>query len=439
MDKIPPHSIEAEQAVLGAMLLSADAAHEAVALLQPGDFYNVKHRTVFEAIAALTAENTPVDLVSVAERLRAGGHLDNIGGAAYITALANAVPTAANVEHYAKIVREKAILRRVIAAAGNVIERAYAGDMQALDMAQEAFLGLEPPGAVDEVPTMHELLLEVYNVLEERAQKRSAVTGLSTGYSDLDNMTSGLQPGELMIVGGRPSMGKSALARNIAENAARAGAQVLVFSLEDTARNVVQRSLSRFSGVSNWDMRRGAIEAVESQQIAKAAEVLRRMPMRVCDRAGLTVADIRRICRKHSRQSGLGLVVVDYIQLLRPVRDANNRHLEVSESAQGLRALAKELNVPVLTVAQLSRSVEARNDKRPQMSDLKESGDLEQVADTILLLYRDEYYHPESSKRGIAEVLVVKNKNGPTGVCELAWDAETVTFRSLAKEEPPGR
>jgi len=427
--RVPPYSLDAEQAALGSALLMREAAETMMELLIETDFYYDKHRAIYRAVAEMTAASTPVDLVTITTYLSERGQLADIGGATYISTLANSVPTAANVEYYAKIVAEKARLRRVIEVATRAAEAAYDGNQEATEILQSGAWDLDTRDAM-EVLSYKDVMSDTFDVLEARYTHKGAMTGVPTGFLDLDDMTSGLQPGELAILGARPSMGKSALARCIAENAARAGKPVLFVMLEDTAVNLGQRALSGNASVRLKDLRRGLINDHEWSSVSRAMGRLCTLPIHVLGRVGTTTANVRAAARKLQREQGLGLIIVDYLQLMKPLRDRENRYLEVSETSRQLKGIAQEFRVPVLALAQLSRAVEMRNDKRPQLSDLRESGDIEQDADLVMFLYRDSYYN-EAADPTEAEILIEKQRNGPTGRVYVRFDPNFVTFQNL--------
>ena len=434
MDRVPPYSLEAEQALIGAMLLDKEAIETANELVTETDFYHDTHRTLFTTVTSLATANVSADLITVTERLKQDGVLERIGGAAYISTLANSVPSTANAEHYANIVAEKARLRRVIRVAQEAASLAYEGDIDAVDKLQSGAMDIEAQNNRVEPISYAEVYNRTIDLIEERQRNKNPVTGISTGFMDLDLATSGLQPGELIIVAGRPSMGKSALAQCFGENAAKRKREVLMVILEDTPVNLMQRAIAREARLDLMRLRNGQLGDREIERVADTITVLPQLSMHFLDCSWTTVSTIRTAARRLKRGRGCDLVVVDYLQMIQPGRQRENHNLEIADISQGLKGLAKELEIPVIAVAQLSRGPEARQNKRPMLSDLRESGKIEQDADVVMMLYRDDYYYPDSDRQGITEVIIAKQRNGPVGTVELRWDSRLITFANLARE-----
>jgi replicative DNA helicase len=423
--RLPPQSLEAEESVLGGVLLDNTALDRVLEILRPDDFYREAHRRIFRAMVVLSERNEPVDLVTLAETLRQRGELQDVGGAAYLAELAERVPTAANVAHYARIVREKAILRSLIATATEIATRGYEDTRDVkdlLDRAEQSIFQISEREVKPAFVRIDALMNETFKVVERLHQQKQAVTGVTSGFADLDRLTAGLQPSDLVIIAGRPSMGKTAFALNIAANAAlRAGTGIAVFSLEMSKEQLALRMLG---------------------ELAQAAHVLISTPIYIDDTPAITVLELRAKARRLWRDPAakLGLVIVDYLQLMRSSETKDSREQEISEISRSLKALAKELQVPVIALSQLNRQVENRSPPKPRLSDLRESGAIEQDADVIMFIYREEVYVEETDKRGIAEVIVAKQRNGPIGSVELAFLREYTRFenRELVPEEVLG-
>jgi replicative DNA helicase len=443
--KVPPHSLEAEQSVLGGLLLDNTAVDKIADLVFAADFYNDAHRSIFEAISALTGDNKPADVVTVSEALRSLKKLDYVGGLAYLGALVENVPTAANIRRYAEIVRERAILRRLASAGGEIAETAYnplgRSVREILDQAETKVFEIAEHGARGEhgfqdlSPVLHQVI-ERIELLYSRENK-SDVTGVPTGFTDLDRMTSGLQEGDLIVVAGRPSMGKTALALNMAEHIALSfKLPVAIFSMEMGATQLAMRLLGSVGRLDQHKLRTGQISQDDWMRLSEALGRLSDAKMHIDETPALNALELRARARRLARQYGgkLGAIVVDYLQLMQAVAQGENRATEISEISRSLKALAKELKVPVLALSQLNRSVEQRPDKRPMMADLRESGAIEQDADVIFFIYRDEVYNPDSPSKGVAEIIIGKQRNGPIGKVELRFFGEFTRFDNLATE-----
>ncbi|MEZ0331606.1 MAG: replicative DNA helicase [Methylophilaceae bacterium] len=442
--KLPPHSVEAEQSVLGGLLLENEALDKVADILSPSNFYRHDHRLIFEHIAKLIERNRPADIVTVAESLENAAELSAVGGIAYLGALAQNTPTAANIRRYAEIVHERAVMRKLVEVGSDIAESAYSPQgrdaQQLLDEAEAKIFQIAEGGkrATDGFIDIKVLLPQVADRIDQLFQRDnpSDVTGVSTGYTDLDSKTSGFQPGDLIIVAGRPSMGKTAFSLNIAENVALdSGLPVAVFSMEMAATQLAMRMIGSVGRLDQHRMRTGRLEDEDWIKLTTALGRLNEAPIFIDEGAGLSSFDVRARARRLHRQCGkLGLIVVDYLQLMSAPsgRQGENRATEISEISRSLKALAKELDVPVVALSQLNRSVEQRPDKRPVMSDLRESGAIEQDADLILFIYRDQVYNPDSEDKGTAEIIIAKQRNGPIGMVRLSFLGEHTRFENYA-------
>lgn len=435
--KVPPYNIEAEQSVLGSMLLSKEAIYVAVERLKSEDFYKEAHRKLFECIVELHENREPVDLITVTESLRNKKILEEVGGVTYLTTLTEIVPTPSNIAEYCKIVEEKALLRKLIEAASNILSSAYEPKEdveEILDEAERKIFNIVQKRRVENFYHVKDLLLSTFERIEKLYHTKGGITGVPTGFPDLDSMTSGLQPSDLIIVAARPSMGKTAFALNIAQNAAiRYKIPVAIFSLEMSKEQVVQRMLCAESNVDSHKLRTGKLEEEDWPRLARAMGPLSEAPIYIDDTPGITSLEIRAKARRLKAEKGLGLVVIDYLQLISSKGQSETRQQEISEISRSLKAMARELNVPVLALSQLSRAPDARADHRPVLSDLRESGSLEQDSDLVAFLYRENYYNPDTDKKNIVEVIIAKQRNGPTGKVELLWLSQYTKFVSVEK------
>ncbi|MGH9282228.1 MAG: replicative DNA helicase, partial [Acidimicrobiales bacterium] len=420
-----PHDLHAEESLLGAMLLNRDAIAEAVQACGSDDFYKPAHGHLFDAVTSLYARGEPADAVTVADELRRAGLLDQVGGPPVLVSLQANTPAIGNAPRYARIVEEHALLRRLIGVAGEIAELGYSVPEDvgaAVDQAESMVFKVGQRRVADTMAPLRDLLEQSLDHLEALYERGESITGVPTGYTDLDERLAGLQPSNLVIVGARPSMGKTSFALGMVAHAAMsAGTPVLLFSLEMSSQEITQRLLCAEARVDATRMRNGRLLETDWPKISHAIGRLGEAPIYVDDNPNLTIMDIRAKARRLKSREGLGLVVVDYIQLMTGRTSAENRQVEVSELSRGLKILARELQVPVVALSQLSRNLESRADKRPMLADLRESGSLEQDADVVMFLYRDEVYNAESSDRGTAEVIVSKHRNGPTGICQLAF------------------
>ncbi len=436
--RVPPHNIDAEESVLGALLLSRDAIGAVSELgLEPQDFYKPAHRLIFDAIKALYSSGSPADTVTVAEELRRAGFLAEIGGAEGLHELQNATPAISSAGHYAKIVQETALLRQLIYAASDIAELAYSEPddvMKALDQAESKIFNVAEQRVTDSTRTLEELLAAEFDRIEEASLHKDKITGVATGYTDLDELLSGLQPSALYIVGARPAMGKTAFGLGLAAHVAQHSTKpVLVFSLEMGHSELTQRILSSEARVDSTKIRTGNLAEADWQKIGKAIGRLE-VPLFLDDNPRVTVTEIRAKARRiKAKFGGIGLIVIDYLQLMGGNGTSENRQLEVSEISRNLKILARELEVPVVALSQLSRGLEARSDKRPMLSDLRESGSLEQDADVVMFLYRDEVYNADSPDKGSAEVIVAKHRSGPIGTKRLVFIGQYTRFDNAAR------
>ncbi len=443
--RTPPHSIEAEQSVLGALILDNNAIDKVADVLKAEDFYNEGHRLVYEHINRLAADNHPADAVTLSESLRAIGKLEYVGGLAYIGAIANAVPTAANVRRYAEIVRDRSVMRRLAGVATDIAEAAInpmgKSAEQLLDEAEGKIFQIAESGDRSKANfvSLSDLTAQAIDRVEElyRRDNPSDVTGIATGYADLDRMTAGLQRGDLVIVAGRPSMGKTAFSLNIGEHVAlRLKQPVAVFSMEMGALQLAMRLIGSVGKLDQHVLRTGRLTDGDWNKFTDALSQLDSSPMFIDETAGLNPYELRARARRLARQvGGLGLIIVDYIQLMSSTSSGENRATEVSEISRSLKSLAKELQVPVIALSQLNRSLEQRPNKRPVMSDLRESGAIEQDADVIFFIYRDEVYNQDSPAKGVAEIIIGKQRNGPIGTVNLTFRGEFTRFENYAASE----
>lgn len=438
IQRIPPHSIEAEQSVLGSMLLDKEAVAAAAESLRGEDFYNENHKEIFEAMLDIYDRGRPVDLVTVVECLRQRGSLESVGGSIYISDLSMSVPSTANIRYYIRIVEEKAVLRRLIQASGDIIKESYDASEDIdiiIDHAEKKIFEISQKRDSQSIEPLKTILLETYSKIEEMTKNKGKIIGVPTGFTDFDKRTSGLNPSDFILVAARPSMGKSSFAVNMAQYAAiNHNVPVAIFSLEMSKEQLVQRMLSSEANIELQKIRTGDLSEDDWIKLVHAAGPLSKAPIYIDDTPGVSVMEIRSKARRIKLEHGLGLIVIDYLQLMSGRGRAENRQQEISEISRSLKALARELNVPVVTLSQLSRAPEARADHRPMLSDLRESGAIEQDADVVIFLYRDEYYNPDSEKKNIAEAIIAKQRNGPTGTVELVWLGQFTRFANLMRQ-----
>jgi len=438
--RMQPHSLEAERSVIGGLLLSAEGWDAIAELVTASDFYRPEHRAIFRQIALLVDRGEPIDVVTVADRLLATGELDAAGGHQYLAELAEQTPTAANIRAYATAVHERAVLRKLILAAQDIADTGFHPDGRSaeelLDEAERRIMQIGEDGPKTGGPrTMEPLLTGALERIEELFNSGGDITGLTTGFLDLDGMTSGLQPSDLVIVAGRPSMGKTSFAMNLVENAALASDQpILVFSMEMPAESLVIRMLSSLGRIDQGRVRTGKLEQDDWPKLSSAMNKLKDTRIMIDDTPALTPTELRSRARRVAREHGqLGMIMVDYLQLMRVAGSSEGRTAEISEISRSLKAIAKEFRCPMVALSQLNRSLEARPNKRPVNSDLRESGAIEQDADVIMFIYRDEVYHEDSLDRGVAEIIIGKQRNGPIGTCKLAFQGEYTRFDNLSQ------
>lgn len=438
LERVPPQNIDAEQSVLGAMLLDRDAIFRVMEFLKPEDFYRESHRLLYQVILELSEDGKPVDLITVTDLLKDKGELEKIGGITYVATLANLVPTAANAEYYARIVEEKALTRSLISLSTRIASRGYENTASAeelLDEAEKSILDLGQRRSSAAFIPVKDILVDTFESLENIYNNRGKVTGVPSGFLELDRLTNGFQKGDLIILAARPSMGKTAMATLVGQHAAvKHQVPVGIFSLEMSKEQLVQRMLCCEAMVDAHKVRTGNLSDEDWGKLSEAARYLSRAPIYLDDTGAATVREMKSKARRLKAERGLGLIVIDYLQLMSGGKRIENRQQEIAEISRNLKGLAKELEVPVLALSQLSRAVESRTDKRPMMSDLRESGSIEQDADVIMFIYRDEYYNQESEKKGIAEVIIAKQRNGPVGTVELGFFKEFTKFVNLAKQ-----
>jgi len=435
LERMPPQNIEAEMAVLGSMLIEENAIADAIEFLDSHAFYNDAHRKIFECILSLYGDGKAVDLVTLIEELKRTKDLEKIGGATYITSLTTVVPTAANIKHYALIVKEKSILRNLISTSTNIITESYDahGDIEKiLDRAERSIFEISSNKVDTNFAPIKEIIKDSIETIDMLYQRKAHVTGVGTGFHDLDSLTAGLHPSDLIIFAGRPSMGKSALVTSIAEHVGLVEKKpLLIFSLEMSKEQLVQRMLCSHARVNAHSVRTGFLSQSDWPRLTNAAGKLSEASIFIDDSAGLSVLELRAKARRLKSQHDIQLIVVDYLQLMQGPAGSENRQQEISEISRSLKALARELNVPLIAVSQLSRAVETRQDHRPQLSDLRESGAIEQDADLVGLLLREEYYNPTEENRGIAELIIAKQRNGPIGTVKLTFLKDYARFDNL--------
>jgi replicative DNA helicase len=438
LGKVPPHNSEAEQTVLGAALIDHVAVEKTVDLLNNEDFYFEANREIFDSIKQVHSQNIPVDALTVSEELKKRGKIEYVGGFEYLARLTENIITSKNVEAYCNIIKEKSTLRKLISASSEIIEKGYkeSDDVQKIiELAESRIFSISQNRGVNSFSQIKDVLMSVFNQLEERAMNKGSLTGITTGYDDLDRMTSGLQRSDLILLAARPSMGKTALALNIAMNAVKSGASVALFSLEMSKEQYVQRIISMESMVESTKLRSGNLDDDDWSRLISVMSTISNYNVFIDDTASVSLFEVMSKCRRLKIEQGLDMVIVDYLQLMTDGgRSGDNRQQEISNISRGLKAMARELDCPVVALSQLSRAPELRNDHRPIMSDLRESGAIEQDADVVMMLYRDEYYlKEESEKKGITDVIITKQRNGPVGTVELAWIGQYTKFGNIQK------
>jgi replicative DNA helicase len=438
--KIPPQNIDAEVSLLGSVLIEDEVITSIADKILPGDFYDKRHGTIYAAMVKLYEKHQPVDLLTLSNALKDNDELEDVGGSSYLTELTNAVPTAAHAEHYADIVAEKSMRRKLIKASEDIVNLSF-GDgassvQEILEQAEKRLFAVSQQTTKQDLVSIEQILADGFDRLDELHKNKGRLRGVRTGWKDLDNMTAGLQRSDLIILAARPAMGKTTLVGNLIQNVATHEKQaVLFFSLEMSKDQLVDRMLASESGVDAWNIRTGNLTDDDFEKLGAAMGSLSEAPIYIDDTPGITVLEMRTKARREAQKHPLGLIVIDYLQLMSGSRGGGdfNRVQEVSEISRGLKLIARELNVPVIALSQLSRSVESRSPQIPQLSDLRESGSIEQDADIVAFLYREDYYNPETDRQHIADLILAKHRNGPTGRIELYFHPEKLKFLSLDK------
>lgn len=437
---IPPQNTDAEASLLGALLIDSDSIVKVADMVAINDFYDSKNQRIYEAISQLYEKHSPIDVLTLSDQLKATGFLDYVGGASYLTQLTNYVPTAAHIEQYAGIVAQKAMRRRLIKASQDIVSLGYdeARDLQELiEQAETSLFQVSQQHVKQDVTSLETILAESFDRLDELHKDKGKLRGVPTGYRDLDSILAGLQRSDLFVLAARPSMGKTALALNIAHNVAVEAKQpVLVFSLEMSKEQLVDRMLAMESGVDAWALRTGNLTDADFEKIGHAMGSLSESQIFIDDSPGITVSELRTKARREAHLRPIGLIIVDYLQLMSGSRTSSdgNRVQEISEISRGLKGIARELNVPLMALSQLSRSVESRSPQIPQLQDLRESGAIEQDADVVAFIYREDYYNPETQRKNVTDIFIRKHRNGPIGAAELYFDRDKQRFRSLDKK-----
>lgn len=435
--RIPPHSIEAEQSVLGSIIMDHEAAVVASEILRPSDFYRPDHKEIFSAMMELYTANTPIDLITLQEKLVQKGVLEQVGGLSYLTELATVVPTSAHIKQYSKIVEEKAVLRRLLKTSNEIATKTYDGeDVQGImAFAEKQIFDIVQNRRTDDFTHINEVLITSIDKIEYAHKNKGGITGVPTGFIDLDYKTAGLQPSDLILVAARPSMGKTAFALNIIQAAGiKHNKKIAMFSLEMSKDQLVSRMLCAEAMVDAQKARTGALDKDDWDRLARAIPNIARADIYIDDTPSISPMEIRAKCRRLKLEKGLDLIMIDYLQLMSGNGSkSDSRQQEISEISRALKALAREMQAPVIALSQLSRACEARADHRPMLSDLRESGAIEQDADVVMFLYRDEYYNPDTDKKNIGEVIIAKQRNGPTGTVELVWLGQYTKFVNMQK------
>ncbi|MFC3210791.1 replicative DNA helicase [Planomicrobium okeanokoites] len=436
MDRVPPHNQEAEQSVLGAIFLEPQSLISVAEIVMPEDFYRIAHQKIFQTMINLSDRGKAIDVVTVTEELSAKKELEDVGGLSYLTEIANAVPTAANVGHYAHIVEEKALLRRLIRVATTIVEDGFTREDEVealLAEAEKKMMEVSSRKNAGDFIHIKDVLVKTYDNIELLHTRKGDVTGIPTGFRDLDKVTAGFQRNDLIIVAARPSVGKTAFALNVAQNVAtKTDENVAIFSLEMGAEQLVMRMLCAEGNIDAQVLRTGALQNEDWRKLTMAMGSLSNAGIFIDDTPGIRVNDIRAKCRRLKQEYGLGMIMIDYLQLIQgPGKSGENRQQEVSDISRSLKGLARELEVPVIALSQLSRGVEQRQDKRPMMSDLRESGSIEQDADIVSFLYREDYYDKETEDQNMIEIIIAKQRNGPTGTVKLAFVKEYNKFVTI--------
>jgi len=440
--RVPPQNIEAEQSVLGSLMLDKDAIIKIADTVRPGDFYKGAHNSIYETMLDLYEEREPIDVLSLSNKLDEKGKLDVIGGSSYLASLVNIVPSASNVVHYAKVVQKKSLLRRLITAASEIVEMGFNEEedvQKVLDDAEQKLFGVSQKYLKQDFVPIRSILEDAFNRIDELHKSDKAFRGVPTGFTDLDNLLSGLQNSDLIILAARPSVGKTSLALDIARQiGVQSKVPVGLFSLEMSSDQLVDRMIAAQAGVDLWRLRTGKLQTEgddnDFQKIGEAIGILSEAPIFIDDTSSANIMEMRTMARRLQSEHKLGLIIIDYLQLMEGrSRGGDNRVQEISEISRGLKQLAKELNVPVIALSQLSRAVESRPDQIPRLSDLRESGSIEQDADVVLFLYREDRVKPDTPNKGIADVIIAKHRNGPVGKVSLYFEENSTTFKNLEK------
>ena len=426
MTRIPPHSVESEQSILGSILLDKEAIITVSETINPDDFYKEAHKIIYESMIKLSNKSEPIDLITLTEELKKQGHLDDVGGISYITSLSTIVPTTSNVKYYADIVKEKSVLRKLIKVSNDIINLGYDGSTKiedVLEVAEKKIFDISQEKTSDDFKSINSVLMDTYDMIEHLYTNKSEITGITTGFRDLNKKINGMQRTDLLLIAARPAMGKTAFSLNLVQNAALKGdASVAVFSLEMSKEQLVQRMLSAQSNVELSKLKTGKLNENDWPRIIDAMAVLSNAKIHIDDTPGIKISELRSKCRKLK------------IQLMEGEGNNESRQQEIAKISRSLKIIAKELNCPVVALSQLSRAPEQRADHRPMLSDLRESGSIEQDADIVMFLYRDEYYHPDSDRKNIGEVIIAKNRHGETGSVELVWLGEIQKFADKSRE-----
>ncbi len=437
--KIMPHSMEAEQAVIGSMLMDVDAVEAALEILVPDDFYGKQYGTLFQAMMELNKENKPIDLITLQDKLRENNVPEELAGMDFIREILDSIPISSNVKYYANIVREKSLTRKLIKTTEEITSDCYMGKDTIeglMDSTEKKIFNLmQSRGGGDFVP-IRQVVINALEKIEAASKQKGSITGIATGFIDLDYQTSGMQPSDLILVAARPSMGKTAFVLNMAQHMAfRDNITTAIFSLEMSKEQLVNRLFSLESKVDAQSLRNGRLEDSDWERLIESAEIIGNSNLIIDDTPSISITEMRSKCRKYKMEMNLGVIIIDYLQLMSGSggKNSSSRQQEIADISRSLKALARELNVPVIALSQLSRAVESRDDKRPMMSDLRESGAIEQDADVVMFIYRDDYYNKESEKKNIAEIIVAKQRNGPIGTIELAWRPQYTQFGNLSK------
>ncbi len=432
---LPPQDLQAEKYLLASIFIDPSSIIKIIDYLKPEDFYSAAHRVIYSACLSLFEKDEPIDIVTVHNEIEKRGDLEKVGGAVYLSEIVGLLPTSAHIVHYAKIVKEKSILREIIRLSQDLIYRAYYSmedSQELLNYAEKVFFDLSYYGKKESFSSLKEIIKDTIRYLENLYQKGTPITGIPTGFYDLDRMTAGFQKGDLIILAGRPGMGKTAFALDIVRNACKlSNFGAAIFSLEMGKQQICSRILCAEAKVNFQKFRTGQLGQTEWQKIAQAASTLSQLPIYIDETPGINILELKAKARKLLKELPLGLIVIDYLQLMKGLERKERREQEISEISAGLKSLAKELNIPILAISQLNRRVEERPDKRPQLADLRESGALEQDADVILFIYRDEFYNKDTSEKGVAEIIIGKQRNGPIGIVKLAYFPQYTSFGNL--------